>query len=93
MEFFSLMQDLLCKAYMDKINILEKKNMIFFFLGGGGLHITQFPPLLYTEAKFLVPDWELWSTVLLYRPASQRSLAGRCDNPLLESTIYPPVRD
>ncbi len=46
----------------------------------------------HTVVKFSVPDWGIYYIVdshgigLLYRPASLGSLAGRCDNPMPEST-------
>jgi hypothetical protein len=45
-----------------------------------------------TVAKFLVPDWgELVDSGigLSYRSAGLHKLAGRYDNPMPESTIFP----
>jgi hypothetical protein len=57
-----------------------------------GSGVFPFRPL----AKFLVPDWGdiVDSGIgLPYRPARLHRLAGRYENPMTESTIYPAVRD
>jgi hypothetical protein len=49
-----------------------------------------------TVAKFIVSDWGDkvdYGIMLSYRPVTQCSLVGRCDNPMRQSTLYPLVRD
>ncbi len=46
--------------------------------------------LVRSVAKFIVPDWgEKVDSGLSYRPASPCSLAGRYENPMPLSTLYP----
>ncbi len=53
---------------------------VIVYGGGGGLHITQLPPHLSTEAKFVVPDWGINYSRLLHSvaiPTCQPMYPGR----------------